>query len=428
MNPGGRPRRHGAGRIVNAMMANLSDQQLRQLIDHGEADRVEFKERLAGSAPNAIRQAICSFANDLPGHGLPGVAFVGVRDSDRAIVGAEVTDEMLRQLADMKTDGNILPPPSIAVAKRTLRGKEVAIIAVAPSDSPPVRCRGSIQIRTGPRRGVATAQDERMLNERRRYGDRPFDLQPIPTAGWGDLNLAQFEHEYLPQAFSDDLLAANDRSREERLAAVKMIAGADDPTPTVLGLLVLGKNPQDFLPGAYVQFLRIDGTELADDVIDNDEIRGSIPNLLRGVTAKLRAHNRIAVDIVSAPVERRNALYPVPAIQQIVYNAVMHRTYQVTNSPVRVNWFNDRIEVISPGGPYGEINAGNFGHPGLTAYRNPNLADAMKSLGFVQRFGAGISIARRLLRDAGHPEPEFILPGNFVIAVIKAQSVVAGAQ
>ena len=95
---------------------------------------------------------------------------------------------------------------------------------------------------------------------------------------------------------------------------------------------------------------------------------------------------------------------------------------------MRVNWFNDRIEVISPGGPYGEINAGNFGHPGLTAYRNPNLADAMKSLGFVQRFGAGISIARRLLRDAGHPEPEFILPGNFVIAVIKAQSAVAGAH
>ena len=66
-----------------------------------------------------------------------------------------------------------------------------------------------------------------------------------------------------------------------------MIAGADDPTPTVLGLLVLGKNPQDFLPGAYVQFLRIDGTELADDVIDNEEIRGSIPNLLRGIYRKV---------------------------------------------------------------------------------------------------------------------------------------------
>ena len=410
------------------MMANLSDQELLQLVDDGETDRVEFKETLAGSAARDISEAVCAFANDLPGYGEPGVVFVGVRDGDRAVVGAAVTDEMLRQLADLKTAGNILPPPSIAVDKRTLRGKDVAVVVVAPSDSPPVRCRGRILIRIGPRRGIATAQDERMLNERRRYGERPFDLQAVPTAGLRDLNLVQFEQEYLPQAFSDEALAANDRSLVERLAAVKMIADADDPTPTVLGLLVLGKNPQDFVPGAYLQFLRVDGTELADDIIDADELRGSIPDVLRGVAEKLRAHNRSAVDIISAPVEQRSELYPMPAILQIVYNAVMHRTYEASNSPVRVNWFNDRIEIISPGGPYGDINAANFGRPGLTDYRNPNLADAMKSLGFVQRFGAGIPIARRLLQEAGHPEPEFIVPGTFVIAVIRAKSAPAGAQ
>ena len=410
------------------MMANLSDQQLLQLVDDGETDRVEFKETLAGSAARDISEAVCAFANDLPGHGEPGVVFVGVRDGDRAVVGAAVTDEMLRQLADLKTAGNILPPPSIAVDKRTLRGKDVAVVVVAPSDSPPVRCRGRILIRIGPRRGIATAQDERMLNERRRYGERPFDLQAVPTAGLRDLNLVQFEQEYLPQAFSDEALAANDRSLVERLAAVKMIAGADDPTPTVVGLLVLGKNPQDFVPGAYLQFLRIDGTELADDITDNDELRGSIPNVLRSVAEKLRAHNRIPVDIESAPVERRSALYPFQAIEQIVYNAIMHRTYEVTNSPVRAYWFNDRIEVISPGGPYGDINAANFGQPGLTAYRNPNLADAMRSMGFVQRFGAGIPIAQRRLRDAGHPDPEFELPDNFVRAVIRTKPTLAGTQ
>ena len=421
-------RRGRRGRIVNAMMENLSDQQLLQLIDHGETDRVEFKEILSRSTADSIREAVCAFANDLPGSGLPGVVFVGVRDSDRAVVGAAVTDEMLRQLADLKTDGNILPPPSLTVAKRILRGVDVAIIVVTPSDSPPVRCRGRILVRTGPRRGIATAQDERILNERRRYGDRPFDLQPVPSTGLRDLNLAEFENEYLPQAFSAETLAANDRSREQRLAAVKMIASADDPTPTVLGLLVLGKNPQDFLPGAYLQFLRIDGTELADDIVDNDEIRGSIPSILRAIDLKLRGHNPVSVDILSGPTERRSAPYPLPALQQIVYNAVMHRTYEASNAPVRVNWFNDRIEVISPGGPYGDITAANFGHPGLTAYRNPNLADAMKSLGFVQRFGAGIAIARRQLQDAGHPPLEFELPDNFVRVAIKAKPASAGAK
>ena len=406
--------------MVNQVMANLSNDQLLWLIDYGEADRVEFKETLSGGAPNSIREAICAFANDLPGYGLPGVAFVGVRDGDRAIVGVDVTDELLRQLADMKTDGNTLPPPSITVARRTLRDKDVAVVTVAPSDSPPVRYRGRIQIRIGSRRAIATAQDERILNERRRFGDRPFDLQPIPTAGLRDLNLSRFEYEYLPQAFSEDVLAANDRTLAERLAATRMIASADNPVATVLGVLVLGKSPQDFLPGAYVQFLRIDGVELADDIVDNETITGGVPDLLRRLDEKLRGHNRSAVDIISYQTEHRTELYPIAAIQQIVRNAVMHRTYESTNSPVRVNWFNDRIEVISPGGPYGAVRAENFGEPGLTDYRNPNLADAMKTLDFVQRFGVGILIAKRLLKDARHPEPEFRVQDTFVSVLIRA--------
>ena len=133
----------------------------------------------------------------------------------------------------------------------------------------------------------------------------------------------------------------------------------------------------------------------------------------------MRAHNLIAIDFTSAPVERSNELYPVPAIQQIVRNAVMHRTYEATNSPVRVNWFSDRIEVTSPGGPYGVMNIGDFGRSGLTDYRNPNLADAMRTLGFVQRFGAGIPTARRLLQNAGHPEPGFTAESNFITVVIR---------
>ena len=181
-----------------------------------------------------------------------------------------------------------------------LQDKEIAVVTVQPSDSPPVRYKGTIYIRIGPRRGIATAQDESILNERRRSGDIPFDLHPIPTAGISDLNLAQFENEYLPQAVAADILEANERASEARLAATKMIAAVDEQTATVLGILVLGKNPQDFLPGAYVQFLRINGSELADDIIDSEEIRGAIPDLLRRLDEKLTAHNRTAVDFTTS--------------------------------------------------------------------------------------------------------------------------------
>ena len=400
-------------------MPDFTEEELLQIIATGESDRVEFKKSLSSSTATRIREAICAFANDLAGHEKPGFVFVGVAD-DRTIGNLSITDRLLQQLADVKTDGNILPPPSLAVEKRRLQGKEIAVVIVHPSNSPPVRYKGAIHVRIGSRRSTATAQDERILNEKRRYGDRPFDIYPIPTAGLSDLNQTQFENEYLAQAFAPEILEANERTLEERLAATKMIASADERIATVLGILVLGKNPQDFLPGAYVQFLRIDGKELPDDIIDSEDIRGAIPDLLRRMDEKLKAHNRTAVEFTKSDIEQRTELYPIEALQQITRNAVMHRTYEATNTPVRVYWFNDRIEILSPGGVFGTVTAENFGQPGFTDYRNPNLAESMKTLGYVQRFGVGIPIAKQRLMAAGHPEPEFDIYDTNVQVTIKS--------
>lgn len=398
----------------------LENEELILLLQDIESDRAEYKESLSGDAPTRIREAICAFANDLPDHRKPGVVFVGVRN-DGTVVGLPEgdTDRLLQQLGDMKTDGNILPPPSIIVEKRSLYGKDVAVVTVQPSDSPPVRYKGTIQIRIGPRRGIATAQDERILNEKRRYRDIPFDVYPIPSATLKDLDLTQFEREYLTQAFAREILEANDRSLEEQMAATKMIASVDDPTPTILGMLVLGKNPQDYLPGAYVQFLRFAGRELTDSVSDEEAIGGSIADVLRRLDEKLNSHNRTAVDFISAPIERRTSTYPIEAVQQITRNAIMHRTYEATNAPVHVHWFDDRIEITSPGGPFGRVTADNFGQAGAVDYRNPNLADAMKTLGFVQRFGLGILTAQNLLMAKGHPEVKFTVDQSGVSAVIR---------
>ena len=74
-----------------------------------------------------------------------------------------------------------------------------------------MKFKGIIQIRIGPRRGIATKQDERILNEKCQSGNLTFDLQPIPTSSVSDLNLTQFENEYLPQAFAPEILAANEQ-------------------------------------------------------------------------------------------------------------------------------------------------------------------------------------------------------------------------
>ena len=396
----------------------LTDDELEFLISGGESNRVEFKEFVTGTSAERIRKAICAFANDLSGSGEPGIVVVGLQD-DGVPAGKPVTDQMLQMLTDMRSDGNILPPPTLLVENRYYHGHEIAVITVQPSDSPPVRYKGTIHVRIGPRRSIATAQEERILNERRSHGSRPFDTSPVPGTGVGNLNRLQFENEYLPGSVDRDVLLANDRSLEQRLAAAKMIASVDDQRSTILGLLVLGISPREFIPGAYVQFLRIHGDDLSDPIIDESVIDGTISDILRNLEEKLRSHNRRQIDIVEQDVERRTDNYPIAALRELTRNAIVHRDYETTNAPVRVTWFDDRIEVQNPGGPFGAVTQDNFAHPGVTDYRNPNVAESLKVLGFIQRFGIGIPTARRLLREAGHPKLEFSIEQTHLLATVR---------
>src|ERR1017187_6189723 len=398
-------------------MTRLTDNELEALLNDRETDRAERKEAWAGDVPTKASQAICAFANDLPNHEKPGVLFIGVQDNGMP-KNIAVTDQLLLILADLKSSGNILPPPTMTVEKRILKGSEIAVVSVWPADAPPVRFQGRIWIRTGPRRGLASAQDERILNEKRRHRDLHFEAHPVSPCTLQDLNRATFENEYLPNAIAADIPAANARSYEQRLASCGMIASVDNPIPTVFGLLCIGTSPRTWISGSYIQFLRIRGTRLSDPVADEMEISGTIGDILRRLDEKLAAHLTTGVNFTSQDREVRSSPYPLVALQQLARNAVMHRTYEGTNSPVRIHWFDARIEIINPGGPYGSVTAQNFGEPGRTDYRNPQLAAAFKVLGYAQRFGAGILIARQALERNGNPAPSFQVEQNFIAAII----------
>ncbi len=82
-------------------MGPLSDEDLEGSLADLESGRVERKQSFKGDAPTTAREAVCAFANDLAGHARPGVIFVGVRDDGVPVDGFVVTDELLRQLADI---------------------------------------------------------------------------------------------------------------------------------------------------------------------------------------------------------------------------------------------------------------------------------------------------------------------------------------
>lgn len=397
----------------------MTDAELEQLLDDLESDRVERKE--STNDGDKIRQAICAFANDLPDHRQPGVLFIGVDDEGRP-VGLSITDQLLQNLASIRADGNVLPLPSLTVQKRTLKGRDVAVVLVQPADAPPVRLKGTVWVRVGPRRAIANPDEERRLNERRRYRDVPADIRPLTSASLDVLDELEFRRTYLPSSVSAEVLEQNQRSLEHQLIAAKFAHPGPPICPTLLGILTVGKTPTDWIPGAYVQFLRIDGTALGDPVQASREVLGPLPSLLNELEDLLRINIQTAVAFTSGPVEVQKPDIPLVALQQIVRNAILHRSYENTNAPVRLYWFRDRVEIQSPGGPYGQVTKQNFGKPGAYDYRNPNLAAVMKELGYVQRFGFGIATAQQEMQKNGNPPLEFQVEDSFVAVILRKQS------
>ena len=397
----------------------MDDESVLQLIQGGESEQVERKERLKNKKPE-VCQAICAFANDLPRTGRPGVVVIGQHDGGKPI-GLPITDELLRELADLRNNGAILPFPQMSVRELKLEGVSIAVVIVEPSNSPPLRYDGRTWIRVGSTTRLATAEEEAVLTERRQAANLPFDARPIPSATVADLDVNRFRDEIMPQLIADDVLRENHRPIHQQMASLRMVTSGD-PIPTTTGVLLVGRDPQAHLPGSYTQFIRFDGTQLSDPIRSEHRITGTLPDVMLDIEEVLRANIDTFIEFEGLPTERRTPSVPFEALQQLYRNALLHRTYETSNAPVRVTWFDDRVEIHSPGGPFGQVTVETIGQPGLTDYRNPTLAGVMNRLGFVQRFGVGIQVSRDRLAQNGNPPLELQASVSAVAAIVRLKS------
>ncbi len=387
----------------------LTDDEIIPLFRDMESDRVERKRDYRSSA-DKIRQAICAFANDLPDHRLPGVVFVGQND-DGTCTGIDIGDELLKTLGGLRSDGQILPFPVMSVVRKVIDGCAVAVIEVTPSMQPPVRVDGRTWIRVVPRRGTATPEEERRLAEKQIWHNLPFDARPCLDASLDDLDLARFEAEYVPSAISPEIRRQNGRSTEDKLRALRFLSREGKPVNAAI--LLLGKDSRAYFPGAYIQFLRLDGPNLTDPIIDQKEIGGTVPDQVRQIEELIRLNLRTSA-MIGGSQRREQTDYPFEALEQMVRNALLHRSYDGSTMPVKVYWYSDRIEIINPGGLFGEVTPETIWQ-NATAYRNPLLAEGLKNLGIVERFGFGLVKACQALKENGNPplgsqfEPNFTL-------------------
>lgn len=285
--------------------------------------------------------------------------------------------------------------PSMTVEKVSLEEGDIVMVKVEPAVFPPVRYKGRIWIRIGPRKGVANENDEHILMEKRRSNVTSFDSSPCLNATIDDLDLQKFKHYYLPKAMSDEELESDRRDVKLQLSAFGFFDTRYD-CPTNAGMLFFAKNLRRFIPGAYVQYVRFAGKDRAGDILTEHEFKDNLCTILPELDTfiKTTISNRRPIP-VTALQEEQVADYPDWATRELLMNAICHRDY-TSNGPIQFYQYDDRIEIMNHGGLYGRANVDNF--PNVNDYRNIVVAEAMKVLGFVNRHSRGVMRVQKELK------------------------------
>lgn len=376
----------------------INQTELKEMLVSLETERVEKTISLTDT--NKFGEAICSFCNDLSGKKLPGYLLIGVND-DGSLNGTKIEESFLQKMLGFRTDGRIIPPPAMIVEKFSFPEGDVAVVEVQPSRIPPVRFKGKVCVRVGLRKGIANEDEERILSEKRSTFARSFDTQPCYGSSIEDLNTDIFKLTYLPKAIDEETLRINGRKEKEQLASLKFY-DLQDNCPTNAGMLLFGKNPLYFMPGAYVQYVRFKGLDETSDFEYENKFSGDLTTQMRFMEEFIKS--LIIKKVLYNIGEQHQYNFPLFAIKELLFNAIIHRNYQ-SNAPIKFYEYSDRIEISNAGGLYGKARPENF--PTENDYRNPILAEAAYNLGYVNRFNLGVKRAIAALKKNGNPPPHF---------------------
>jgi len=235
--------------------------------------------------------------------------------------------------------------------------------------------------------------------------------------------VSSFEERIVEAASSDDLdvdiLAEYAQVRAQRGRGVGQWgteellrdAGAMDESGalTVAGLLLFGRSPERLLPQAGLTFVRFAGTGLRQ--------RGDLPGYRRReeVFGPLARVIEKTWDIIWEEMSHEAVIpgltreetpeYPPFAVREALVNAVCHRDYSLTGRRIEVRMFDDRLEVISPGGLPGHITLDNIVEEHFS--RNPRIVRGLYHWGYIEELGLGVDRMIEDMARAGHPPPRF---------------------
>ncbi len=164
-------------------------------------------------------------------------------------------------------------------------------------------------------------------------------------------------------------------------------------------LLLFGADPERLVTGA---FLKIGYFHTDSDLLYHDEIHGNLfTQIDRGLDLLLTKYLRASINYHGP---QRIETWPVPAraLREALINAIAHKDYTAA-IPIQVSVYPDRLLIWNPGHlPQGwtlaQLTAKHASIP-----FNPDLAFRAA---YLEAWGRGIDLIRRLCHEHGCPEPQ----------------------
>jgi ATP-dependent DNA helicase RecG len=371
----------------------LQSQEVTDYLAAGMSDRVAFVP--AKSAPRALAETLAALANANGGVALLGVSVKGSLQKDFDVNG----------LRDAATAAGLLTdPPLVLPSAQVIATEQGPVVVVqVPAGLPHIySLQGMYWTRTASQnRPLTTPELRRLLLER---GDAGYETQLLANATLADLD-EQRVLRYLDQvAFS-----ATEDITQALLArgcvgyAESALGEAPILTPTVAGMLLFGRAPQQFIRSAEIICVRYAGDAMGDEFVRQD-IGGTVADQIRQAEIFVSSNMRRGMRI-NGLAREDSTEYLLPVVREAIVNAICHRDYAIRGEGIRLLMFSNRLEVYSPGRLPGHVTLSNLKDERYS--RNEAVVAVLSDMGYIERLGYGIDRMLTAMSENGLPAPIF---------------------
>ena len=361
---------------------------IKQRIAHGENTTTEFKENF----DQETIETAAAFANT---NG--GVIFIGVSDR-REIRGVTIGRETLRDVSNRISQATE-PRVIVDVESVEVVEKSVLVVHIAEVSIKPVSVRGRCYKRVGNSNRVMSPQEIAQMHLN--ATGQSWDQLLVTRAGIDDIDEKKVEWYLTRRETTRNVAKPQDMSQTALLRNIDGIN--DEDIPTYAGILFFGKYPQRFSQNAQLRVVRFKGISVTHPVIDRLDCSGALWEMVDAAEEFIRKNIRLLSLRTSRSFQRDDKFeYPLDALREAIINALIHRDYQAT-ADVRVFIFDNRVEVINPGTFPEGVNPNKPTHKPV----NPILSRFMYDIGFIERYGSGIRMMKRLSKEWGNKEPRY---------------------